>query len=117
MNHILAFEFDRKFKPKYTVGTPQVYGFSDAGELAHGAVIFLRWELSDGKYSCVPVITKPFAALLKKKKTIPRLELPGCLALTRMYATSAISIILEETNIKISLCESERKSGIVFQKI
>jgi len=34
----------------------------------------------------LPVIVKPFVALLKQK-TIPRLELLGCLALTRIYNT------------------------------
>ena len=70
MNHILTFEFDRKFKPTNAVGTPQVHGFSDGGEtgeLAYGAVIFSRWELSDGTYSCVPVITKPFVDPLRRR--------------------------------------------------
>jgi len=42
MNHLLAFEFDRKLKPSHAVGVPQVHGFCDGGEKAYGEVIFLR---------------------------------------------------------------------------
>ena len=86
MNHLLTFEYDRQLKPTNAVGSPEVHGFSDGGELAYGAVIFLRWKLEDGSYKCVPVMIKPFVAPLKKK-SIPRLELLGCLALIRMYYT------------------------------
>ena len=86
MNHLLTFEFDRKLKPSNAVGLPEVHGFSDGGEQAYGTVIFLHCTLEDGNYCCVPVMIKPFVAPLKKK-TIPRLELLGCLALSRMYDT------------------------------
>ncbi|PFX31433.1 hypothetical protein AWC38_SpisGene3710 [Stylophora pistillata] len=58
---------------------------SDGGEQAYGAVIFLRWKLTGGDYQCVPVMIKAFVAPLKKK-SIPRLELLGFLALV-MYVT------------------------------
>ena len=86
MNNLLDLEFNRKLKPTSALGLPQVHGFSDGGELAYGAVIFLRWKLENGKYCCVPVIAKSFVAPLKKK-SIPRLELMGCLTLTRIYDT------------------------------
>ena len=86
MNQLLTFEFDRKLKPVDAVGEPQVHGFADGTELGYGAVIFLRWELLSGEYRCEPVMVKPFVAPLKKK-TIPRLELLGCLTLTRLYET------------------------------
>ena len=91
MNNLLAFEFDRKLKPSHAVGVPQVHGFCDGGEKAYGAVIFLRWELRNGSYKCVPVLIKSFVAPLKKK-TIPRLELMGCLTLGRMYDTCRTSL-------------------------
>ena len=84
INHLLAFEYDRKLKPSHAIGLPQVHGFCDGGEKAYGAVIFLRWELKNGRYKCVPVLIKSFVSPLKRK-TIPRLELMGCLTITRMY--------------------------------
>ena len=86
MNHLLTLQFDRKLKPSDAIGPPQIHGFSDAGEQAYRAVIFVRWELEDGSFYCVPVIIEPFVAPVKKK-SIPRLELLGCLALSRIYDT------------------------------
>ncbi|KAK3706998.1 hypothetical protein QZH41_014076 [Actinostola sp. cb2023] len=86
MNDLLSFNFDRQLKPSNSLGAPEIHGFSDGGELAYGAVVFLRWKLVDGSYCCMPVMTKSVVAPLKKK-SIPRLELLGCLALTRMYDT------------------------------
>ena len=88
INKLFSFAFARKLKPTLTVGEPRVdlHGFSDGSELGYEASIFLRWQMSDGTYTCVPVITKSFVALLKKK-TIPRLKRSGCLTLTRMYTT------------------------------
>ena len=84
MNHLLTFEFDRQLKPVNSYGLPEIHGFSDGGQLAYGAVVFLRWKLEDESYKCVSIMIKPFVAPLKKK-SIPRLELLGCLALTRIY--------------------------------
>ena len=86
LNDLLSFQFERKLKPSHAAGVPQIHGFSDDGEQAYGAVIFLRWKLVDGDYQCVPVMIKAFVAPLKKE-SIPRLELLGCLALARMYVT------------------------------
>ena len=84
LNQLLKLSFDRQLKPSNSVGRPQIHGFSDAGELAFGAVLFLRWLLTDGSYHVVPVMVKSFVAPLKKK-SIPRLELLGCLTMARMY--------------------------------
>ena len=78
INDLLSFHFVRKLKPSNAVGVPQIHGSSDGGEQAYGAVIFLRWKLAGGNYCCVPVMIKAFVAPLKKK-SIPRLELLGCL--------------------------------------
>lgn len=86
INRLLTLKFDRKLKPTDAVGPPQVHGFADGGELGYGAVIFLRWKLKIGSYQCIPVMVKPFVAPLTKK-TIPRLELLGCLAIVRLYDT------------------------------
>ena len=86
MNHLLSLEFDRKLKPTNASSPPEVHGFSDAGDQAYGAVLFIRWELMDGSFQCVPVITKAFVAPIKKK-SIPRLQLLGSLTLARIYDT------------------------------
>ena len=87
INHLLSLEFDRKLKPINAIAPPEIHGFSDAGDNAYGAVLFLRWELADGSFYCVPVMTKAFVAPVKKK-SIPRLELLGGLTLARIYDTS-----------------------------
>jgi len=65
---------------------PRIYGFSDGGEQAYGAVIFIRWKLAGEDYRCVPALIKAFGAPVKKK-SIPRLELLGCLAFAWIYLT------------------------------
>ena len=86
INRLLTCKCDRKLKPTEAIGSPQVHGFADGGELGYGAVTFLRWKLRDGSHQCVPVIVKPFVASLKQG-TIPRLERLGYLVLTRLYNT------------------------------
>ena len=84
MNYLLSLEFDRKLKPTNANAPPEIHGFSDAGDQAYGAVLFLRWELIDGSFVCVPVMIKAFVAPAKKK-SIPRLESLGSLTLARIY--------------------------------
>ncbi|XP_028408205.1 uncharacterized protein LOC114530784 [Dendronephthya gigantea] len=85
LNEVPNIQFNRKLKPDNAVDKPEIHGFCDAGELAYGAVIFLRWKCEDGSYSFIPIMVKAFVAPLRKK-SIPRLELLGCLVLTRIYA-------------------------------
>ena len=88
LNQLLSNEFERKLKPDNAIGKPEVHGFCDGGEQAYGAVIYLRWKLKNGNYRCTPIMVKSFVSPLKKK-SIPRLELLGCLVLTRLYCTCA----------------------------
>ena len=83
---LLKYEFKRKLKPDNAVGMPEIHGFCDAGEKAYGSAMFLRWKLDDGSYTCAPLMVKDFVSPLKKR-SIPRLELMGCLALSRLYRT------------------------------
>ena len=68
INDLLSFQFDRKLKPSNAVGVPQIQGFSDGGEEAYGAVIFLRWKLAGGDYRCVPVVIKGFCRTSEEEK-------------------------------------------------
>ena len=86
LNQLLKFEFSRKLKPGNAVGLPEIHGFCDGGEKAYGSALFLRWKLADGSYYCIPLMVKAFVAPLKKK-SIPLLELMGCLSLARLYST------------------------------
>ena len=86
LNQLLTYDFDRKLEPDNAVGLPEIHGFCDGGEKAYGAVMFLRRKLANSNYSCVPLVVKALVAPLKKK-SIPRLELMGCLMLSRLYST------------------------------
>jgi len=88
---IQAFQTCRSLKPPNAVGLPQLHGFSDGGEYGYGSCIFMRWCCSDGTIECRLVAAKPFVAPLKRK-TIPRLELMGCVTLVRL-AESVISAL------------------------
>lgn len=83
MNTLLHTRLERCLKPKGSVGSPQLHGFSDGGEKGYGSAIFLRWQLENGKFSSSFVASKALVAPLKKK-TIPRLELMGCVLLSRL---------------------------------
>ena len=85
MNTLIGTHLERCLKPEASIGSPQLHGFSDAGELGYGGALFLRWELANGKFTSTFVTAKALVAPLKKK-TIPRLELMGCLVLSRLAA-------------------------------
>ena len=97
MNALLGTHLERCLKPETAVGNPQFHGFSDAGELGYGGALFLRWELANGKFTSRFVAAKALVVPLKKK-TIPRLELMGCLVLSRLAAEieRALKINLDE---------------------
>ena len=92
MNHLLTVEFDRKLKQSQAIGVPQIHGFCDGGKKAYGAFIFLRWEIRNGSHKFVAVSFKSFVTPLKRK-TIPRLELMGCLFLARIYESCRKSLL------------------------
>ena len=101
LNQLLTHEFNRKLKPDTAVGLPEIHGFCDGGEKAYGSAIFLRWELADGSYHCTPLMLKAFVAPLKRK-SIPRLELMGCLSLPTLYSTCKEALEFAE----ITSCKS-----------
>ena len=86
LNKLLKLEFSRKLNPDNAVGLPEIHGFCNGGERAYGSAIFLRWKLADGSHSCILLMVKAFVASLKKK-SVPCLELMGCLSLAKLYST------------------------------
>ena len=103
MNQVLRLDYDRRLKPENAIGDAQLHGFSDGGESGYGASVFIRWECSDGSFAVRCVASKPLVAPLKKK-TIPRLELMGCVATVRL--TNEIERALKIQPIKHFWCDS-----------
>ena len=75
---------ERCIRPSNAIGTPQLHAFSDGGDLAYGACVYLRWPTSEG-VKIVFVVAKAFVAPLKRK-TVPRLELMGAIAMSRVVS-------------------------------
>jgi hypothetical protein len=80
----IVLEVDRCLKPNGAIGLPQIHDFADAGDLAYGTCIFIRWNTTDGVVVRL-VTSKAFVAPLKQKTT-PRLELMGAIAMSRITA-------------------------------
>lgn len=83
LNRLQEFKTSRSLKPMNAVDTPQIHGFCDGGENGFGACVFLRWKCQDGSVECRLIAAKSCVAPLKRK-TIPRLELMGCITLARL---------------------------------
>ena len=66
-------------------------GFCDGSTKAYAAVIYLRYQLENEKYDTMLVVSKSRVAPLEKpnssRYTVPRLELLGCLILSRLMET------------------------------
>ncbi|PFX22440.1 hypothetical protein AWC38_SpisGene13037 [Stylophora pistillata] len=95
LNQLLTYEFDKKLKPDNAVDLPVIHGFCN-GDKANRAIIFLTWKLTNSNYFCVPLMVKAFVAPLKKK-SITRMELMECLALSRLYSTSKEALKCSES--------------------
>ena len=78
-NKLLKYEFSRKLKHD-AVELPEIH--YDAGEKAYSSILFLRWTLANGTFTCTPILVKAFVSPIQKKST-PRLELMGCLSLAK----------------------------------
>ncbi|CAG7726031.1 unnamed protein product, partial [Allacma fusca] len=72
----------------------ELHGFSDASEVAYGAVVYLRSISPDGNIQVRLVCAKTRVAPVKKV-TLPRLELCGALLLTKVLNLVRSSLKLE----------------------
>ena len=79
------FRITRCLKPEFALDTVELHGFSDGGEQAYGAAVWLRWHTTIG-VALTFVAAKAYVAPLKKR-SIPRLELMGMVVLTRFVAS------------------------------
>ena len=75
-------QLKRCLKPVDVTAPPQLHAFSDGGNDAFGTCVFLRWETVH-RIEISFVSAKAFVAPLKQK-TIPRLELMGAVAMSRL---------------------------------
>ena len=82
MQRLYEVDVKRCVKPPDVIGLPQLHCFSDGGNDAYGTCAFLRWETKHG-VDVRFVSAKAFVAPLKRKST-PRVELLGALAMSRM---------------------------------
>ena len=89
----------------------ELHCFSDASELAFGAVCYLRSIYSSQKLTCSLVVSKSRVAPIKPM-TMPRLELQGAVLGTRLAST-----VKDEIDIKIDTVHFWVDSTIVLQYI
>ena len=61
----------------------EIHGFSDASEVAYGCCVYINYITQSGNIG-VSLITSKSRIVLKKKFTIPRLELLGHYILIRL---------------------------------
>ena len=64
------------------IEAPQLHAFSDGGDEAFGTCIFIRWVTTEGVQLRF-VAAKAFVAPLKRK-SIPKVELMGVIAMSRL---------------------------------
>ena len=79
------FQITRGLRPAEALNEAELHGFCDGGELAYGAVIWLRWQTTNGIFLRF-VVAKSFVAPVKRK-SIPRLELLSALVLARLVSS------------------------------
>ena len=83
MLELYGCEVSRCLKADGAIGKPQLHGFADAGSLAYGGCCFIRWTVRPGEHVLKFVASKALVAPLKRQ-SIPRLELMGCLVMSRL---------------------------------
>ncbi|XP_055837216.1 uncharacterized protein LOC129905699 [Episyrphus balteatus] len=70
----------------------ELHGFADASESAYAAAVYCRVKRSDGRVSTSLVCAKTRVAPVRKKLTIPKLELCGALLLTKLLSKTKESL-------------------------
>ena len=81
----------------------KLIGFSDASLVAYGCCIYLRYVSESGRTKISFVASKSRVAPLKRKETIPRLELLGNLILSRLVI-NVLNALCNKLNVDLSNC-------------
>ena len=83
--------FKRCIHPSNAVGACDLISFFDGSDDAFAAVIYARWELSDGTVSVTLLCAKPRVMPLKRIST-PRSELNGAVVASRLTLSAVRSL-------------------------
>ena len=81
------FQIQRCYIPDINFTRHSLIGFCDGSSKAYAATIYLRSQTKDGDVNTILIGSKARVAPLEKNFTVPRLELLGCLILSRFMQT------------------------------
>ena len=109
--------FPRSLHPNYGE-KPMLIAFWDGSLVAHGACVYIRWELPQGGVDCRLVTAKTRVAPVSGA-TVQRMELQGlttCVRLVRRVVEASTFFITRVVLAGDSMCciMSERKSGMHY---
>ena len=90
-----------------------LHGFSDASELAYGACIYIKSIYRSGNIIVKLVTSKSRVIPMKKKYSIPRLELLGAFILSKLMAT-VLNALKEETCIDDRFCYTDSQIALAW---
>ena len=93
----------------------KLIGFSDASLVAYGCCIYLRYVSESGRTKISFVASKSRVAPLKRKETIPRLELLGNLILSRLVI-NVLNALCNEICIDEVLCFTDSQVSLAWIK-
>lgn len=80
----------------------QLHGFCDTSERAYGAVIYTHVKTASGNIKITILKAKSNVAPIKRKSTLPRLELYGATLLAKMLKNVQTSLNIPNTNVSIN---------------
>ena len=93
----------------------EIHGFSDASEQAYGSCIYLKFRKSCGDVKTALVTSKSRIVSLKKKFTIPKLELLGNFLLSKLIV-NVLNALNEELIINRVFCWTDSQISLAWIK-
>ena len=98
IQHLQEYRIPRRLNPGPVNEEVELHGFCDGGELAYGAVIWLRYPATNNTFIVKFLTAKAYVAPLKKR-SIPRLELMAAVVMARLV--SVVRTVINLTNIAL----------------